>query len=121
MIIIKNIDYICEYCGKHFITSEYKINKKNNGELKHLYCSSECSREAQKPLWDDIVNAFKARDYLLISDNYTNAKTKLDYICLKHKNKGMQSITYNNLKAGYGCRYCGIERCADKKGCQCKK
>ena len=115
MTIIIDATYICEYCGKSFMTTEYKINQKKNGNIKHLYCSSECARDAQKPLWEDIVGAFKARDYILVSDTYVNAKTKLDYICSKHKNEGLQSITYNNLKAGFGCRYCGLERTADKR------
>lgn len=102
--------YKCDYCGKMFMAQASQINKVRSGNKKGLYCSAQCAKDVQKPKWDDIVQLFKSRDYTLISKEYINAKTKLQYICNKHKSQGVQSITYNNLKCGYGCKYCGDER-----------
>lgn len=104
------MDYICDYCGKIFKVTESKVIKVKNGEKKGLYCSSQCAKDVQKPKWDDIVCLFESKGYKLISTEYINAKTKLDYICNAHVDKGIQSITYGNLKNRFGCKYCGRDR-----------
>lgn len=86
-----------------------------SGKSKHLCCSSKCAKEIQKPKWEDIVKLFDARGYILLSDKYVNARTKLQYICPNHQEYGVQRITYNNLKQGYGCKYCGEERRANSR------
>lgn len=55
---------------------------------------------------------FKEKGYEIISkeNDYQNASTKLQYICPKHREKGIQSITTYHLKDGRGCYYCGRER-----------
>jgi hypothetical protein len=111
----KQIDYNCDYCGKLFKVAQLKYEKMLNGEIKHLYCCRDCANNDQKPKWSDIVALFQEKEYILISDEYISAKTKLEYICSKHKEHGSQYITYNNIKCGFGCKYCGIERVADSK------
>lgn len=111
----KQVDCICYYCGKSFKARYDKYIKSLEDPNKHLFCSSECAKNVQKPKWEDIVFAFKDKEYILISDQYINAKTKLEYICPKHKEYGSQYITYNNLKNGFGCKYCGDERTANCK------
>lgn len=108
------LDYDCDYCGKTFkvIKSKYENAVKNN---KKLFCSSQCAKDIQKPKWEDIVTLFEGRGYILLSDKYVNAKEKLIYICLKHQSYGELSITYNNLKYGFGCPYCGRERTVNAK------
>lgn len=49
------------------------------------------------------------------SDHYTKAKTKLEYVCSAHKEYGSQFITWGNLVAGFGCRYCGQESTASAR------
>jgi hypothetical protein len=109
------INYKCDYCGDTFLIRKSKVDKRVRGESKYLCCSSECSKNIQKPKWEDIVSLFEHNDYTLCSYEYVNAKTKLEYICNKHKSEGIQSITYNNLKFGFGCKYCGIERTASAR------
>lgn len=111
----KQEEYNCDYCGTPFMVTKSKIEKVKNGERKGLYCCSQCAKDVQKPKWEDIVALFKEHDYELISDKYINAKTKLKYICNKHRNKGIQSVTYGNLKNGFGCKYCGDERTVEAK------
>ena len=109
------VTYNCDHCGKEFLIQKSKVNKRLSGELKYLCCSTECTKEIQKPKWKDIVQLFKERGYILLSKEYINAKTKLEYICPEHQEYGSQYITYNNLKYGFGCKYCGTERTADSK------
>lgn len=42
-----NIEYNCDYCGKKTIINRNKHNKLLSGELKHIYCSKECTTNAQ--------------------------------------------------------------------------
>ena len=109
------IMYACDYCGKEFLVQQSKVDKLLLGERKYLCCSKECAKNIQKPKWEDIETLFKDRGYILLSNEYVNAKTKLEYICPAHQEYGPQYITYNNLKQGFGCKYCGIERTADSK------
>ena len=109
------ISYSCDYCGKEFLVRKSKINKCLEGETKYLCCSSECAKNIQKPKWEDIVSLFSERGYILKSTEYINAKTKLEYICLDHADYGSQYITYNNLKNGCGCKYCGKERAVNSR------
>lgn len=108
------MDYNCEFCGKPFKVIRSKYNKAINGEI-HLYCSSQCAKDVQKPKWNDIASLFENRGYILLSMEYINAKTKMEYICPNHKEYGSQYITYNNLKSGFGCKYCGRERTIESK------
>lgn len=108
------MDYNCEFCGKMFKVIKSKYDKAMSGN-KHLYCSTQCAKDVQKPKWNDILMLFEERGYILLSNEYINTKEKLEYICLKHEEYGSQYITYNNLKCGFGCKYCGIEKTANSK------
>lgn len=111
----KQVEYNCDYCGKPFMTTKSQIDKVENGQKKGLYCCSQCAKDVQKPKWEDITSLFEKYNYELISTKYINAKTKLKYICNKHRDKGVQSVTYNNLKFGFGCTYCGDERTVEAR------
>lgn len=106
--------YKCDYCHKEFLVRESKLRDRINNS-KPIYCSAQCARDVQKPKWEDIMKLFKDRDYTLISTEYTKAKSKLLYVCNKHIDKGTQSITYGNIRAGFGCKYCGDERTSASK------
>ena len=55
----------------------------------------------------ELVKAeFEARGYELLSKEYINNATKLQYICPRHKGKGILEITYANFARGRGCAYC---------------
>lgn len=111
----KQVEYSCDYCGALFMVKRVKIEQLDSGERKGIYCSSQCAKDVQKPKWSDIVALFESYDYELISTEYVNAKTKLEYTCNKHRDKGTQSVRYTNLRYGFGCKYCGDERTADAK------
>lgn len=53
-----------------------------------------------------IRNEFEERGYELLSTEYINRTTKLEYVCLKHREKGVLKVSYSNFKTGQGCIYC---------------
>jgi hypothetical protein len=106
----KRVEYNCDYCGEPFMITQSQVDKVTNGEKKGLYCCIQCAKDVQKPKWNDIVELFESRGYILLSTEYINAKTKLEYICRQHINEGSQFVTYGNLKGGRACKYCGRER-----------
>lgn len=108
------VDYSCDHCGIPIKVKKGKYEKAI-AQHKHLYCSRKCADDSQKPKWNDIVSLFDERGYILLSNEYKNAKEKLEYICPEHREYGSQYITYNNLKQGFGCKYCGIEKVANSK------
>lgn len=67
--------------------------------------------------YDDVVKAFKEKNYKLLSkqEEYINVNTKLKYICPKHKDKGIQEISLSKLLINRGCYYCGRERTENAK------
>lgn len=60
--------------------------------------------------YKQVYDQFNKLGYELISSEYINCKEKLEYICNKHKEKGSQYITFDSIKSGCGCNYCGIEK-----------
>lgn len=61
--------------------------------------------------YEEVKEEFDNRGYDLISTKYKNCSTKLDYICRRHKDKGVQQITFTKFyHSGQGCYYCGRER-----------
>lgn len=109
------VEYHCDYCGKLFKVTKCKYEATLDNPHKRLYCSTQCAKDVQRPKWEDVISLFDECGYTLLSDKYINAKAKLEYICPKHKEHGSQFITYNNLKQGFGCKYCGRERTAGSK------
>lgn len=56
--------------------------------------------------YDIIKKEFNDRGYKLLSKTYKKNTQKLEYICPKHKDKGVLTITFQNFTAGSGCSYC---------------
>ena len=62
--------------------------------------------------YDDVKREFEERGYELLSTEYHHdCFEKLDYICPKHRDKGIQQIGFTHLHSHkQGCYYCGRER-----------
>jgi len=89
----QKLNYICKCNHKHSI-------KWNSWQQGHRcpYCAN-----VGKPTINFIRSEFEKNGYILLSREYINAKTKLDYICFKgHRH----STTWHSWKAGYRCPYC---------------
>ena len=74
--------------------------------FKRGYRCKICANNVRLSL-DFIKNMFSQKDYTLLSEEYINNKTKLEYVCpVGHKG----SITWNNFKTGYGCPICALSK-----------
>lgn len=71
--------------------------------------------EKQKHPYEYVYNFFKEHECILISKIYINANKKLEYICLKHKDKGIQTVRFKHFKEGHGCYHCGLEKRIKKR------
>ena len=98
---------ICALCAKEFVIQKHRIKNVENNQV--FFCTKKCADEAKKPKFNDIIKIFEQKDCVLISKEYVRAKEKLEFICNKHEECGVQKITYSNFKKGLGCRYCGFE------------
>lgn len=80
------------------------IKKDNMIREKHRFNQSgvRLTLEQIKPVFEDF-------GYELISTEYINSRTPLEYICNKHRDKGIQKITFQNLMRKSKCPYCMIE------------
>ena len=88
------LEYVCPDGHKHSITwSDW-----NNGGYRCPYCDGQ-----GKPTIEDIKNHFAVEGYTLITTNYINSQTKLDFICSKGH---YHSIKWNHWQRGVRCFYC---------------
>lgn len=70
------------------------------------------TRTNRKYSFQDVLNEFAKTEYELLSteEDYVDAATNsLKYLCNKHKDKGIQTISLGHLQSGRGCYYCGRE------------
>jgi len=102
--------YPCDCCGKIFRADKYKVEEVISGKRKHIFCNRECFNEHKKPKIETIRAQFLRRDYSLLSDEYTNNRQKLKYLCNKHTEKGAQCISFTSFTRGRGCKYCGRDK-----------
>lgn len=66
--------------------------------------------------FDAIRKEFEEKDLILISTEYHTAHTPLEYICNKHKDYGIQTVSYSNFKKQpFTCRLCSSEHLSKVK------
>ena len=65
----------------------------------------------KKYTYGEVKSYFEKRNLTLLSTEYVNCKTPLKYICNKHIDKGMQTVTFDSVKnqSVYVCPYCSKE------------
>jgi hypothetical protein len=97
----QKLDYICPSGHKHII----KWNDWQQG-VRCFHCFKDT-----RPSIKFIRSEFEKENYILLSNEYINAKQKLKYVCPKgHKG----TIIWNNWQQGERCYYCAINITADK-------
>lgn len=127
------IEYYCDFCGAIKSTSYADYNKRKNNNFNKkdacIDCTSKKVKETFKEKYnvewntqldnvkesvknklkidDDIVSRdFESKGYIKLNE-YVNIFTEIHYICKKHRDKGVQTTIYNNLKnAEHVCKYC---------------
>lgn len=60
----------------------------------------------------NLKNDFMELDYEIVSEFIFKGVEKIEYICNKHKDKGILKIQYYKFKKGQRCRFCGYEKIA---------
>lgn len=64
-----------------------------------------------KYTYEEVKMAFESRGYKLLTTEYKGITQKLEYVCSKHKDKGVLTIDARHLiDRGQGCKYCARER-----------
>lgn len=104
---VKNSDKLDAICPKHGLVSI------RFGDLIHSKQCPKCGKEAagdkEKICFDVVKDEFEKRGRILVSTEYHNNKEPLDYICIKHKEKGIQHQGYKAMMSGEKCHWCAIE------------
>lgn len=62
-----------------------------------------------KYTYDEVKNIFEQHGMILVSDEYHNRDEKLDCICDKHPQRGIQKMSLVGLQQGQKCVYCRYE------------
>jgi len=133
---ISNVEVKCDYC-ENIYTITYKSYNKSKKEIINKDCCKHCGKfkrresnllkygeishmktEKYKNMFSkkykNIKEEFIKRGYELVSKEYVHSSQKLDFICDKHIDKGIQTISWTHFNRGYGCKYCGYERVSKK-------
>lgn len=89
----QKLEYICPNGHRHSMSwANWQQGK------RCAFCAGQ-----GKPTIEFIGSEFKEEGYLLLSRNYVNERTKLDFIC---PNGHYHSITWNDWRTGCRCLYC---------------
>ena len=81
-------------------------------EMQKIKYIAQSNRKS-KYSFEFVKSEFEKRGYTLLSleNEYEKTRTKLRYICQKHKDKGEQTIDFSHLyNSNRGCYYCGREK-----------
>lgn len=68
-----------------------------------------------KRTYEQVKEEFMQRGYELVSKEYNKESDYLDYLCVKHKDKGVQKTVAYHFYSGSGCVYCAREERAEKR------
>lgn len=64
---------------------------------------------------EDAKKKFAEMGFELLAIEYIDVLTKMPFICLKHKDKGIQYNTLSAINQGFGCTYCRYEKSANSQ------
>ncbi len=103
-------EFLMYQCRKHPEEIQYITYDKFSQGHGCQVCRYETLSQMFREDFEVVKNAFEIKNLTLLTDNYINSDQSLEYICNKHINKGIQTITYDSLKGSiFGCKYCVIE------------
>lgn len=108
-------------CDEIFYTdnNSYLKNRIRNPNLQD-YCPI-CIKKNRKKQIEDIFFKIQQtcveKDYILLSkiEDYKDNKSPLEYLCIKHNDKGVLKITWDKLNRNQGCKYCGYDSLKEKQ------
>ena len=79
---------------------------------------AKCPRcvKKKKYSYDDMVSMFNNHNATLLTKTFNGVYDKVEFICNKHPDKGVQATTYAKAIYSEGCcKYCGYERSGEKQ------
>lgn len=68
-------------------------------------CSSIALSEKQRTPYAEVLKVFESRNCILLTKEYVNFKSKLEYICPNFPNE-IQTTTFASFRKGHCCRSC---------------
>ena len=103
----------CCGCDKLVVVvwSNYVRSRKDN-----KYMCADCAPTLRRRSIENIRNLFYEKDYIPKFAEFKNGKCKLDYVCSKHPEVGVQSTTVNTLQESvHSCRSCVSSAVASRR------
>ena len=101
------LKWLCKSCGKEFKMSWGDALR---GKRYCNFCAKSKRFDGYKDYTLEISNECDKRGYRLITPYIHRSNDDFEYICNKHKDKGIQHSYYDRfINSGQGCKYCGIE------------
>lgn len=101
------LKWLCKNCGKEF---EMSWDSALGGKRYCNFCAKSKRFDGYKDYTLEISNECNKRGYKLLTSYIHRCFDDFEYICNKHKDKGIQHSCYDRfINCGQGCRYCGIE------------
>lgn len=95
----EKLEYICE-CGNPSIVT---FNHFINSAVRCCECAKRRQREKMGHSYEFIREQFESEGCILISTEYINSGTLLDYVC---SCGNASQITYDNFRSGHRCKGC---------------
>jgi hypothetical protein len=105
----ENCDTPLKYiCSKHNnVVQTIRFSSLRTLKNGCKYCGYERTANARRISYDVVKNAFENKNLELLTKEYKNDSTPLEFKCLIHKDI-IQTVNYDSLRSkNVGCRICG--------------
>jgi hypothetical protein len=81
--------------------------KRKNGIPICKRCVLQSMKERNKFSYDFVKEEFEKKGYCLLSENYENVNEKLNFICVRHPNLGVQTTKFASIRYSlFSCSEC---------------
>ncbi len=98
----------CKNCNTEFEASWCSIQ---SGKRYCNYCAKSIRFDDFRDYYNEIKIECDKRNYILLTEQINRSNSEFQYICNKHKDKGIQLSYYDRfINSHQGCKYCGIEQ-----------
>jgi hypothetical protein len=109
----QRLPYICpKHLDDGIMYKEYSSVLKSikNNKMGCAICTRKVASDASR-MDEHYVLKFMINKGMipLEGEKYINSQTHIQYICEKHKDKGIQKIAWEHVKEGKGCKYCAYD------------
>jgi len=104
------VKYVKYYCIKHpDLEQETTIYNIINGQ-QCTRCKYDNLSKKFRLDFNEVKNTFQNKGFILLEKEYINNSVPMKFICIKHKELGIQESTYTTVKYNSGCRGCAKEK-----------